>query len=520
MKNSIQFKNYIYIIVALCGVIISSCRSKPDPPDKEPETNTKQTPTTDRRELTNDSLFLYAKEVYYWNEDLPTYDEFEPRKYRSELDILDNYNQNLFNIVRSSNSPDYDAMSEDTKYSYIFDQSDKNPTASIAPHKSAVDLEGHGNDIGIRFGYYGSNSKYKILVTAVYPDSPADDAGFVRGDEISTINGVAYGSNFAAQIDDIITAVDGETVVLAGKRGETPFSTTLNKSLYTSDPVYKSTVMSAGSKKIGYLSYARFSDMNNSMNALNAAFDDFASKGVTDLIIDLRYNGGGYINTAIHLTNLIAPSGTSGVMFAEHYNATMRNKKATILKNQPNVNSNGDIVGSYFDGDYSVAANTETFRKTGPLGNVKNVVFIVTSSTASSSELVINSLKPYMTVKLVGEKTYGKPIGFFPITIENKYDVYYAMFETKNSRGEGGYYNGMNVDVSADELTSNDKMYDWGNPNDPSTAKAINILAPGATVTGKAKTATAKTAAAGPALKKLGGEKTNPEFIGMIENRK
>ena len=519
MKNTIQINNNILLAALACALLFSACRRKP-PVEEEKPSNTKQTPTTDRRELTNDSLFLYAKEVYYWNEDLPTYDEYEPRKYRSELDLLDNYNENLFNIVKSSSSPDYDASIEDTKYSYIFDQSDKNPTASAKSRKSSVDLEGHGNDIGIRFGYYGSNSDYKILVTAVYENSPAEDAGFKRGDEITSINGVSYGNNFYGEIDAIITAVDAESVTLAGIRGNVPFNTPLNKGLYTSNPVYKSTVLTAGSKKIGYLAYSRFSDMNNSMNALNAAFQNFASGGVTDLIIDLRYNGGGYINTAVHLTNLIAPSGTSGVMFEEHYNATMKSKKATILKNQPNVNSNGTIVGTYFDDDFSVAGNTVTFSKTGPVGNVKNVVFIVTSSSASASELVINSLKPYMTVKLVGEKTYGKPVGFFPITLENKYDVYYAMFETKNSRGEGGYFNGIDVDVEADDVTSTGKMYDWGNPNDPSTAKALNILAPGATVTGKAKTAVAKSGFTAPALKNLGGNKTNPEFIGMIENRK
>jgi carboxyl-terminal processing protease len=520
MKNPIKIRNYTFLAVVLYGVIFSSCRSnKPTPPDNK-QTNTKQTPTTDRRELTNDSLFLYAKEVYFWNDKLPTYDQYEPRKYRSELDLLDNYNENLYNIVKSSGSPDFDARAEDTKYSYIFDQSDKNPTASVAARKSAVDLEGHGNDIGIRFGYYGSNSNFKILVTAVYENSPADHAGFVRGDEITSINGVSYGTNFSSQIDKIIAAVDGETVTLAGTRSTGSFNTTLNKTLYTSNPIYKSTVLNAGTKKIGFLAYSRFSDMDNSMNALNAAFDDFASKGVTDLIIDLRYNGGGYINTAIHLTNLIAPTGTSGVMFAEHYNATMRNKQATILKNQPNVNANGRITGTYFDEDYSVAANTVNFAKTGPLGTVKNVVFIVTSSTASASELVINNLKPYMNVKLVGETTYGKPVGFFPITIENKYDVYYAMFETKNSKGQGGYFNGMSVDAEADELANDDKMYDWGNINDPSTSKALNILAPGVTVSSKAKSASVKPGASGSSLRKLGGNKTNPEFIGMIEDRK
>ncbi|RZJ83858.1 MAG: hypothetical protein EOO20_22030, partial [Chryseobacterium sp.] len=164
MKNTIKIKKYTFLAVFACSLVFTACNKKPK--IVEEPTNTKQTPTTDRRELTNDSIFLYAKEVYYWNAALPTYDAFEPRKYNAELVDVDNYNENLFNIVKKSASQDYDAEAEDTKYSYIFDQSDKNPTASISSRTSSVDLEGHGNDIGIRLGYYGSNTNYKILVTA------------------------------------------------------------------------------------------------------------------------------------------------------------------------------------------------------------------------------------------------------------------------------------------------------------------------------------------------------------------
>ncbi|ETZ23545.1 S41 family peptidase [Pedobacter sp. V48] len=522
MKNSLV-KNYVIGSVLGICMVFSACKKNKTTPDPEPQDtqNTKQTPTTNRVDLTNDSLFLYAKEVYFWNESLPTYDAFEPRQYSANGGTnLEKYEANLFNIVKASKSPDYISNEPDPKYSYIFDKADKNPTASIPGTKLSVDLEGNGNDVGIRFGYFGpDNFHYSIYVTAVYSNSPASKAGFKRGDEITSINGVTYGTNFNGEIDEIQSAIEGATVTLAGKKGSVSFTKTLNKSVYKSSPIYKDTVFTANSKKLGYLAYARFSNKENSESALTTVFNNFAAKGVTDLIVDLRYNGGGYISTAQHLINLIAPAGTSGVMFTEHYNSTMQNKKATILKNQPAVNDDGQAVGTYFDDDYSVSGNTTTFQKKGNLNSVKNVVFIVSKGTASASELVINSLKPHMTVKLVGDTTYGKPVGFFPITLENKYDVYFSMFETKNSAGVGGYYAGLDPDVEGYEFALGGVMYDFGNPNDDCTAEAIKLLVPNTAVASQGKVGATADRTKSTRLHALGG-KSSGEFVGMIENRK
>ncbi|MNR19988.1 Peptidase family S41 [compost metagenome] len=102
-------------------------------------------------------------------------------------------------------------------------------------------------------------------------------------------------------------------------------------------------MLTAGSKKIGYLAYARFGALSTPPTLttaagdveLDAAFTQFANAGVTDLIIDFRYNGGGYVYAAEHLTNLIAPSSVRGTMFTEYYNSTMQSGNAKILSNQP-----------------------------------------------------------------------------------------------------------------------------------------------------------------------------------------
>ncbi|WP_449438659.1 hypothetical protein [Pedobacter steynii] len=187
MKNNFV-KDYIMGSVLVICVLFSACKKNKTAPEPQPEPvqNTKQTPTTNRVELTNDSIFLYAKEVYFWNEALPTYDAFNPRQYSTGATNLEKYESNLYNLVKSSNSPDYLSNSSSPKYSYIFDKADKNPTAVIPGTKMSVDLEGNGNDVGLRFGYFSvsetaSAVDYSIFVTAAYPNSPAEKAGITRG---------------------------------------------------------------------------------------------------------------------------------------------------------------------------------------------------------------------------------------------------------------------------------------------------------------------------------------------------
>ncbi|MFD0941672.1 S41 family peptidase [Pedobacter boryungensis] len=525
-------------ILALSVLTITGCKKSkvtptPDPPIVDPPVA-----TATRQQLSLDSIFLYAKEIYYWNDALPTYQAFNPRSYTSATTDLANYNNELFAITRYKINPStgksyeyYEADPTDTKYSYIQDVTTKNPSAFVASQKSSVDLEGNGNDFGIRLGFYGSNASYVIYATAIYQGSPAETAGFLRGDKITKINGAEYGTNFPSQVSAIETALNGTTIKLEGINSlGNPFNITLTKAVFKSSPIYKTKILTAGTKKIGYLAYARFSSMTNSQAEFDAAFSSFAAAGVNDLIIDLRYNGGGYIETAEYLINLIAPPSLTGsTMFTEHYNATMQNNQATILKNQPLLDrnnkvqySNGKIVNlfDYTKDPYSVENNTSKFAKKGSLNGVTNVVFIVSSGTASASELVINSLKPHVNVKLVGLTTYGKPVGFFPITIENKYDVYFSLFETKNSLGNGGYYTGIAPDISASEVPANTVMYDFGNVNDNYLKLALNALAPGVVVTGQAKLSAAKERSlAVQSSEVINSDLNNNEFKGMIENR-
>ncbi|WP_162618724.1 S41 family peptidase [Pedobacter yulinensis] len=494
--------NLLRAMAILCMGVAVSCKKSdvktPEPPVDPPVGggNTKQTPTTNRVELTNDSIFLYAQQVYYWNTTLPGYDAYEPRKYTSGSTNLDKYENNLFNLIKASNSPEYVSGSNSIKYSYIDDTDDNNVLSVLPARKSAVELSGIGNDIGLRAVSYIINDAraYLLFIVQVYDGSPADKAGLRRGDVIEKINGASVGANYDAEAA-LRAPLGSASVTIQGSNyaDRKAFTKNLVKQTYKSSAVDTSAVLNVGGKKIGYLSFARFSELSASGSSsasssdvnLDPAFAKFAAEGITDLVVDLRYNGGGYVETAKYMVNLIAPSTvkTTDVMFTEYFNQTMQKGQATILKNQPLLDRNGKLqyiegrIATYFDIPYSETnpQNIARFEKKGPLTGVKNVTFIVAAGTASASELVINSLRPYVNVKIVGEKTYGKPIGFFPITIEKKYDVYFSLFETKNALGQGGYYGGMQPDAGyADEF--DDPRYQFGDVRENYLSLALKTL--------------------------------------------
>ncbi|MGY0035385.1 S41 family peptidase [Pedobacter sp. NJ-S-72] len=206
-------------------------------------------------------------------------------------------------------------------------------------------------------------------------------------------------------------------------------------------------------------------------------------------IIDLRYNPGGYISTADYFANLVIPAAfDKQIMRKEKYNAMMQNNRAGLLKNQVLADDNGHPLyyidnrpATMADGDYSLNANTYYFDKTTGVRSLKRVIFIVSSETASASELLINCLKPYLDVKLVGVsgngnqqvKTYGKPIGFFGLKI-SKNTVYYSMFQNLNARNEGNYFDGMITDLSADD----DARFNFGDTNEPGLKASLSLIFP------------------------------------------
>ncbi|QNK79099.1 peptidase S41 [Winogradskyella sp. PAMC22761] len=257
-------------------------------------------------------------------------------------------------------------------------------------------LSGISLSNGIEYNLYyvpGSDTEVFGAITLVLANSPAENLGLERGqifrainDENLTLNNYAnllsstsYTLNLADYDDnDTSDTNDDDTIVLSG------INASLTKVSYTENPVHKTEVLNVNGTSIGYLMYNGFT--NEFDNNLNDAFGEFNAAGVSELVIDLRYNGGGSVQTAAYLGSMVTGQFTGEVYSKLFYNENLASNDTNYL------------FTNSIDGGGSI--NSLNLSK----------VYILTTNrrTASASELVINSLKPYIEVVVIGENTVGK----------------------------------------------------------------------------------------------------------------
>lgn len=420
-----------------------------------------------------DSVYLYTKETYYWQDALPGYADFQPRQMTGNTD----QDALSYEVDRLSQY----AINPTTRlpYEYVANSGGEAKYSFIDGGETGTELGGTKADFG--FAITGISAT-DLRVRYVYPGSPAGSAGLHRGEQIITVNNRSnLNTSVSSDYDFLINALAASPINLTLKRADnSTYSVTLASTAYTVNPVllYKTFDLGSG-KKVGYLVFNTFTSPDNATAKLDAAFNQFVSDGITDLVVDLRYNGGGYVSTSEYLANLIVPTSKNNtLMYNSYFNAILTNGQEKLLANQYFRGTDNKLY-TYADIDYTVAGNAVKFAKKGTL-NINRVFFIVSGSTASASELAINNLRSQMDVKLIGRTTYGKPVGFFAINI-NKYQLYTPQFETKNSAGQGGYYTGMapgSTDYpgtsDADDLTK-----DFGDPQEGLLKHALNYVSLG-----------------------------------------
>lgn len=281
----------------------------------------------------------------------------------------------------------------------------------------------------------------------------------------------------------------------------------------------KDTVITSNMGKVGYIALGSFPELSECQSILDQAFATIGSASPDQMVVDLRSNDGGYVETAEYVADQIAPQSLNGkVMFSEQYNSLLQSGQATILQNQLYLDTNGHTVtykgrlGTLADVDYTELGNTHFFSKKGNLQSVKNIYFITSRQTASASELLISALKPYFNVKLVGDTTYGKPVGFFPVNID-VYSVYLSGFLIKNSQGWSDYFQG----IPADVLVTGGSNPAWGDPSETCFSRVLTLI------NGTSPTTTSNNVQQ-KNLSALTKHKTTqsasiPTPLGLIENR-
>jgi|TARA_R110002096_G_scaffold37802_6_gene104784 C-terminal processing protease CtpA/Prc len=373
--------------------------------------------------LVKSAILESMQEWYYWNDHLP-----------SAVNVS-NYGTNdelLYNLMYLQ----YD------RWSYL-------------TTKEEFEDAFTGQNAGHGFGF-GLNEDDELFVSFVYEDSPAGKDGWQRGWQILEINGkpistyrVEGGYNF--NLGESTTGISN-TFTFKLPDG-TITSRTNTKSNYQANSVLHKEIFEQSGKKIGYWVYNSFKASANISPIKSLEVEEtlnyLEAENIDELILDLRYNGGGSVDVAEQIMNALVPISANGELL--YTNAFNRDKES--------------LNESYY------------FEKTKNL-DLNRLVVLTSRGSASSSELVINCLRPYMEVVLIGERTYGKPVGSFPLSSFNEtleqsdIELVPITFSIANASGEAEYYDGFPVDIPA----SDDPSINWGGLEDKKLSSALSYI--------------------------------------------
>jgi len=328
-----------------------------------------------------------------------------------------------------------------------------------------------GMDFDLRF-VPGSETDVFGYVRYVMPNTSAEDQGLERGDIFYMINGAQLTTTNYLDIynstsytiglgtyDNNGTPETEDDQIIPGTE-----SVTLTKASYTENPILKTEIVNVDGNNIGYLMYNFFNPGFD--EELNNAFGIFLSSNITDLVLDLRYNPGGSVNSAVQLGSMITGQFHSEVFSTNEWNSEWQayyeqNDPESLIYRFVNDLSNGSALNSL---------------------SLNKVYVLTTGDSASASELVINSLRPYINVVQIGTTTRGKYQA--SVTLydspnfrrENAnpihtYAIQPLIFKSANKNGVTDYNNGLDPIISLSEDISN--LGILGDINEPLFAEAI-----------------------------------------------
>ncbi len=342
-------------------------------------------------EFENWYVYTLLKDIYLWADALP---DVDPADYDSPEALLD-----------ALRYPELD------RFSYI------------APAEEIENFFGEGRYLGLGVGLKWDAAE-DLRVSLVYPDSPADGAGLARGDRVLAIDGIDVrdgGGDWGAILD--FTA-PGQTVTLTVQGADgAAREATITSDWVEVTAVYEYEIFQHAGMNVGYLVYTDFLD--KSKQALDAAFAAFAEAGIDTLVLDLRYNPGGQTGVTVYLASLMAGGRAE----------------------------TGDVFARLIHNDrYSSVNATLNFQQVGERPAPVRIYALTSGRTASASELLINGLRPYGDVVLVGTPTLGKPVGMYGFKFCDQYIVPIT-FALENALGEGNYFEGLWPEcLAADDL--------------------------------------------------------------------
>jgi len=434
-KNELRWSG---LIITCISIFISSC-------EKEENGNGLRKSVSGDTLKVNNFIYEDVKDYYLWTSTI-NWNKIEP-KYEPDSYIF-------FDKLKYKTEDQWSMLTDDAPAFYNM-------------------LDGVSTSFGYELiwgRFINSTARYAIVLY-VYPGSPAEHAGLKRGDFLVSIDGNKEISD--ANYMDLYNA----SSIILGKAVLSDYGflmpdinlVSMTAVTMYEDPVVKDTVVVKGTHKIGYLCYTNYT--RESERKLQEVFIAFKSQGVTDVVLDLRYNGGGYAETSRVLSSILAPNTVvkrKDIFLTQSWNDEL----TAYFKKQ------GEDMNEYFMDNLSV--NMDLSR-----------LFVLTLRfSASASEATMIGLKPYMEVIQIGEATHGKYYGgalLTPMVYDNRKNewisdkdienwlMYLMIYRYANKTGDTSFSGGLNPDYYVEE-DYNYMLPQLGDERDPLFGKAIELI--------------------------------------------
>jgi carboxyl-terminal processing protease len=422
---------FILLFAAVCSLLISCERKNGEPGAGN------GTVVSEETRYINHWIFDVMHEVYLWEKNIPA--DLDPETAPDPKKFFDRF---LYSLDRFSwISDDYEGLME--QYYGV--------------QKST--------GYSLSFGRINGGDTLFALVEYVYRDSPAEDAGIGRGDIIIEVDGRPITVNDYRDLyqTNALTLTMGQYT--QGSIQPTDQKITVQAREIAEDPSVFWDVLEADGYKVGYLAYVSFTsgESDEYLQTLNDIFQEFAAAGITDMILDLRYNPGGDIESAGWLA--------SGVCPANHVE-----NRDIMIRFQWN-----EGYTAYFTQKEGEDSENLRFRfPPNPYNLDLDRIFVYTSDrTASASEFTITGLSPYMDVICIGDTTYGKYTGAWIIPDladppRHSWAMIPIVMKYANVEGLSEFDHGLPPDYEVDPYYF--PVLPWGDSRDPFIAQALSII--------------------------------------------